>query len=126
MNHHKRIINFLSLYIIPKTFKKSDSLIIIADNIFKRMETIDDDEYKIKQFILSITPLPPFIKHNSIDVEKITDEMVTELLNSYIADGGTRIFKDILDPDSEEQITDSDEEMNTDGVYYIEGRSDSE
>lgn len=126
MNERKHIINYLSTYIVPKNFKKSKSLITLADHLFKRIDIIDEDDTKIKNLIINITPLPPFVKHSLININKISDEMVTELLNSYISDGGSREFKDILDPDSEEPISDSDDGVDNNYVYYIDDYSESE
>ena len=52
--------------------------------------------------------------------------MVIELLNSYIADGGTREFKDILDPPSDDPISDSDDEIVSKYIHYIDYSSDSD
>lgn len=128
MNDKKRLINFLSTYVIPKNFRKSKTLKTLADHLFKKLEIIDEDEHKIKKLILGVTPLPPFIKHSLVDLNNIDDEMITELLNSYIADGGTREFKDILDPPSDEPISDSDneEEVVNKYIHYIDYSSNSD
>lgn len=112
MDGKKRLINYVSTYIMPKAFQKSKAVAILANHLFKKLNIVEENEDKIKLLLLSLSPIPPFVNRDLIGLNSIDDEMVTEVLNCYIADGGIREFKDILDPDTEEPISDSEDEVD--------------
>ena len=96
--------------------------------LFKKIDKIKENETSIKKLLVNNIPFPPIINERSVYIKHITDNMVIDLLNSYIADGGKRTFKTILEPTSEVEltdITDSDSCENT-GEYSREYSNDGD
>ena len=104
----KNICSFLNNYMIPKQFEHAPVIDKIASALFGKINRVKEDENAIRRVLLNCTPFPPFIQNRTTYINNIPDHVVIKLLHAYIADGGTRTFKNILDPESDIPVSESD------------------
>jgi hypothetical protein len=117
------ICNYVTTYIINASYKQSDIVNQMADRLFLILHSIKEDEEDIMQAIIDSIPLSPMFL-NMIATDSITSDMVSELLNAYILDGGNRKFKSILDPDSDQIVSESESDDDAMMMQYLEYLSD--
>lgn len=125
----EHLVHFTKEYLTPSIFISDDkSIHYISDYLFKKLNTIKENEENIRKLLLICSPLPPYIKQRKDEIKRyITYEMIIEVLNSYIADGGNRDFKSILNPDSEVSISDSEPDIDDEELYnYLENEEYSD
>lgn len=107
------LTSYLKEYIYSQQYNNKYLNIISKKifNILNKMSDNIDNSKNIKKLIINITPIPIYLK-NKVHIKEtyITDNIIIELLNNYINDGGENNFQYILNPDSEEDIIDSDED----------------
>ena len=106
MKEHLSI--FLTTYIIHKSYAQCELVKIMADRLFTILNTIDENEDVIIHAIADLLP----INRGVFNYINITSEMVIDALNAYVLDGGSRDFKNMIDPDSEVVISDSENDDN--------------
>lgn len=68
--------------------------------------------------------LPSFLKTIKGRIRHmISQEMIIELVESYTSDGGTQSFSCIVDPDSEEVLSELSHDDYSEMIHYIDDMS---
>jgi hypothetical protein len=92
------------------------------------MDTVGEDEGEIIELLTEYILVPSFLKSTKKKFvsSAITSKMVLELIDCYISDGGENTFHSIIDPDSEEILSELSGDSYTDMVYYMDDISNGE
>jgi hypothetical protein len=112
----EHLISFLKLHLIPPDFKNTSVIKQLANALFKDINGARESNEFIRRLLISYIPTPPIIRDPEYGCH-ISDTLIADLLCAYIGDGGTRDFKNILDPDSDTIVTDSDSD-ESDVTYH--------
>jgi len=99
----------------------------MAISLYEKIDSLQTEhDFVVAELLISIIPLSPFISSIASITQQIPTNLINEMLLAYIADGGTRPFKNILDPDSEESISSFSDDVVCKRIYYMSSDSDSE
>ena len=88
------------------------------------MDSVPEDEAKLTQLLLDHILLPTFMKPiKDMIAKEITMDMIIELIECYTSDGGRQTFHGIIDPASEEVLSDISTDDYSEMVFYIDDMS---
>jgi len=124
----EHIKSFLTTHIIHSSYVSYEFVNRMSERLFTSLTNMNvQEEEDVIQLCLDVLP----VNRSTFNNINITSDMVIEILNAYILDGGIRDFKNILDPDSEVIVSDSEsdddkEHTHLQHIHYSYDTNDSD
>ena len=122
---HTQLTQYVGKYCLNKNHRGTSIVKKLSFSMFMKMEQMEDGgEADLADLLSDHIILPSFLKPMKDMVRRmITPEMILELVESYISDGGRQTFRCIVDPDSEEVLSELSHDDYSEMIHYIDDMS---
>lgn len=111
-------------YCLNKKYKDPVVISKLTESLFNKMGLVREDESALIDLLVDHILLPTFLKPIKDQmVSLITSDMIVEMIECYTSDGGIQTFHSIVDPVSEEVLSELSCDDYSEMVHYIDDMS---